>query len=57
MMFFVPPDKRMNVVRKLSEFGGQVSNCHFTKKCKNWMFIYSSDIFNLISKLNLENQI
>lgn len=32
MMFFVPPDKRMNVIRKLSQFEGQVSNCHFTKQ-------------------------
>ncbi len=31
MMFFVPPDKRMSVVRTLSQFEGQVSNCHFTK--------------------------
>ncbi len=31
MMFFVPPEKRMNVVRVLSTFDGQVSNCHFTK--------------------------
>lgn len=31
MMFFVPPDKRMDVVRILSRFDGQVSNCHFTK--------------------------
>jgi D-glycero-alpha-D-manno-heptose-7-phosphate kinase len=31
MMFFVPPDKRMNVVRTLSSFQGQISNCHFTK--------------------------
>jgi len=31
MMFFVPPDKRMNLVRALGEFDGQVSNCHFTK--------------------------
>lgn len=31
MMFFVPPDKRMNVIRRLGEFDGQVSNCHFTK--------------------------
>lgn len=31
MMFFVPPDKRMDVVRVLSSFKGQVSNCHFTK--------------------------
>lgn len=31
MMFFVPPDKRMDVVRALDRFEGQVSNCHFTK--------------------------
>lgn len=30
MMFFVPPDKRMNVIRTLKGFEGQVSNCHFT---------------------------
>jgi D-glycero-alpha-D-manno-heptose-7-phosphate kinase len=31
MMFFVPPEKRMDVVRALGNFMGQVSNCHFTK--------------------------
>jgi D-glycero-alpha-D-manno-heptose-7-phosphate kinase len=31
MMFFVPPEKRMDVIRKLNRFEGQVSNCHFTK--------------------------
>lgn len=31
MMFFVPTDKRMSVVRALECFKGQVSNCHFTK--------------------------
>lgn len=31
MMFFVPPDKRMDVIRTLGQFDGQVSNCHFTK--------------------------
>lgn len=31
MMFFVSPDKRMNVIRALNCFEGQVSNCHFTK--------------------------
>jgi D-glycero-alpha-D-manno-heptose-7-phosphate kinase len=31
MMFFVPTEKRMDVVRSLGEFDGQVSNCHFTK--------------------------
>lgn len=30
MMFFVPPEKRMDVVRCLSQFDGNVSNCHFT---------------------------
>ena len=31
MMFFVPPDKRMDVVRTLERFDGSISNCHFTK--------------------------
>ena len=31
IMFFVPPEKRMDVVRALEAFNGQVSNCHFTK--------------------------
>lgn len=31
MMFFVPPDKRMEVIRSLNRYEGQVSNCHFTK--------------------------
>lgn len=31
MWFFVPTEKRMGVIRALSGFGGQVSNCHFTK--------------------------
>lgn len=31
MWFFVPTEKRMNVIRTLANFGGQVSNCHFTK--------------------------
>jgi D-glycero-alpha-D-manno-heptose-7-phosphate kinase len=31
MLFFVPTEKRMNVVRTLNRFSGQVSNCHFTK--------------------------
>ena len=31
MMFFVPPEKRMDVIRALNRFEGQVSNCHFTK--------------------------
>jgi D-glycero-alpha-D-manno-heptose-7-phosphate kinase len=31
MMFFVPPDKRMDVIRALESYDGQISNCHFTK--------------------------
>ncbi len=31
MMFFVPIERRMDVIRTLSRFDGQVSNCHFTK--------------------------
>ena len=31
MLFFVPPEKRMDVIRALNKFEGQVSNCHFTK--------------------------
>lgn len=30
MWFFVPTEKRMDVIRTLNGFGGQVSNCHFT---------------------------
>lgn len=31
MLFFVPTEKRMDVIRVLKTFDGQVSNCHFTK--------------------------
>jgi D-glycero-alpha-D-manno-heptose-7-phosphate kinase len=31
MMFFVPPDKRMDVIRGLNRFDGRISNCHFTQ--------------------------
>lgn len=31
MLFFVPTEKRMQVIRTLQRFDGQVSNCHFTK--------------------------
>jgi D-glycero-alpha-D-manno-heptose-7-phosphate kinase len=31
MMFFVPTERRMDVVRTLGAFKGQVSNCYFTK--------------------------
>lgn len=30
MMFFVPAEQRLNVIRALSVFDGQASNCHFT---------------------------
>jgi D-glycero-alpha-D-manno-heptose-7-phosphate kinase len=32
MVFFVPPEKRMDVIRTLNNFDGQVSNCHFTEQ-------------------------
>jgi len=31
MWFFVPTEKRMDVIRALAKMGGQVSNCHFTQ--------------------------
>lgn len=31
MMFFVPTERRMDVIRRLNQFDGKVSNCHFTK--------------------------
>lgn len=31
MMFFIPTERRMDVIRTLNRFEGQVSNCHFTK--------------------------
>jgi D-glycero-alpha-D-manno-heptose-7-phosphate kinase len=31
MLFFVPAENRMNVIRTLNHFDGHVSNCHFTK--------------------------
>jgi D-glycero-alpha-D-manno-heptose-7-phosphate kinase len=31
MLFFVPTERRMDVIRTLNTFEGQVSNCHFTK--------------------------
>lgn len=37
MLFFVPTEKRMDVIRTLNRFNGQVSNCHFTKHgCQAW---------------------
>ncbi len=31
MLFFVPTERRMDVVRTLNKFEGQAGNCHFTK--------------------------
>jgi D-glycero-alpha-D-manno-heptose-7-phosphate kinase len=31
MMFLAPPERRMDVIRTLQGFSGQISNCHFTK--------------------------
>jgi D-glycero-alpha-D-manno-heptose-7-phosphate kinase len=31
MLFFVPTERRMDVIRALHRFNGLVSNCHFTK--------------------------
>ena len=31
LWFFVPTERRMDVIRTLNRFGGQVSNCHFTE--------------------------
>jgi len=31
MMFFVPPENRMDVLRTLEHFKGQASNCHFVE--------------------------
>lgn len=31
ILFFLPTEKRMDVIRTLNKFTGQVSNCHFTK--------------------------
>jgi D-glycero-alpha-D-manno-heptose-7-phosphate kinase len=36
-MFVIPTEDRMNVKRALEKFGGQVSNCHFTKQgAESW---------------------
>lgn len=31
MLFYVPTENRMGVIRALTQFDGQVSNCHFTQ--------------------------
>jgi len=38
MMFFVPPHKRMDVIRALSQFPGELMNFHFTPSgAQSWM--------------------
>lgn len=32
MLFFVAPERRMDVIRTLNKFNGKVSHCHFTKQ-------------------------
>ncbi len=40
MLFFAPTEKRMDVIRALNGFSGQVSNCHFTKNgTQAWMLV------------------
>lgn len=40
MLFFVPPERRMGVMRVLSQFNGQLSNCHFTKNgAQSWVIV------------------
>ena len=37
MLFFVPSENRMNLVRTLKKFDGEISNCHFTNQgCQAW---------------------
>lgn len=37
MLFFVPTEKRLNVMRCLNNFNGNVTNCNFTKNgCQAW---------------------
>jgi D-glycero-alpha-D-manno-heptose-7-phosphate kinase len=51
MIFFVPPERRMEVIRTLNAFGGQASNCYFTQNgsqawttfCKKYQPVYSRD--------------
>ena len=39
MIFFVPPEHRMNLIRTLSNFNGDISNAHFTKNgAQSWRF-------------------
>lgn len=49
MMFFVPPDKRMELVRLLGSFDGTVSNCHFTKHgCQAWTIPGASAVSDIL---------
>jgi D-glycero-alpha-D-manno-heptose-7-phosphate kinase len=43
MLFFVSTEKRMNVIRTLNQFKGQLSNCHFTKHGAQAWRLYEND--------------
>jgi len=37
MLFLVPTEKRVNLIRALSKYNGEISNCHFTNTgCQAW---------------------
>lgn len=37
MLFFVPTERRLDVIRSLNNFNGEVRNCHFTSDgCQSW---------------------
>lgn len=37
IIFMVPTERRMDLIRKISVFDGQISNCHFTSQgCESW---------------------
>lgn len=49
MLFFVPTDRRMAVMRTLDSFQGQISNCHFTRQgAQAWR---CNNTFNDLRKL------
>ena len=40
MIFYVPVEKRMSVIKSLDKFEGNVSNCHFTSDgVQSWTLI------------------
>jgi D-glycero-alpha-D-manno-heptose-7-phosphate kinase len=41
MMFFVPPERRMSVLRELARFPGRIMNFHFTREgAQSWVLHY-----------------